>query len=152
MTGVKSKRGKAPQSSVDFSSDNILHLNDTLCLPASPLEEVLEFYLYTACETTAGLNLSAQTAAETEEDHHDQTENAVPVDATSIKASQSTDTMNGDNLTDCPCTPLVLAGMDVVQKSSGFFSNFDWFRCEWRPLNKKKTTHALALKGEAGLA
>ncbi|MCJ1348827.1 hypothetical protein MMC31_007060 [Peltigera leucophlebia] len=152
MTGVKSKRGKAPQSSVDCSSDNTPHLNDTSWLLAPPLDELLESCLYTACKTAAGLNSSAQAAAETEDNHHGRTENVVPVDATSIKASQSTNTMDGDNLTDHLYTLPVLAGMEIVRKSSGFFSNFDWTRCEWRLLNKKKTTHALALKGEAGLA
>lgn len=152
MTGVKSKRGKAPQSSVDSSSDNTPQSNGMSCLPAPPLNEGLESCLYTSYETVAGLNSLAQAAAETEKDYHGRTENAVPVDATSIEESQSTDTMDGDNSKDRPSTSPVLAGMEVVRKSSGFFSKFDWSRCEWRPLNKRKTTHALALKGEAGLA
>lgn len=137
---------------MDCSSDNTLHFNNTSCLPTPPLDEVLESCLYTAYETAAGLNSSARAAVKMEEDHHGRTKNAVPVDATSIKASQSTDTIDGDNSTDRSCTPPILAGMEVVRKISGFFSNFDWSRCEWRLLNKKKTTHALALKGEAGLA
>ena len=75
-----------------------------------------------------------------------------PIDATSIKESQPTNTMDRGNSTDRPSISLVLAGIEVVRKSSGFFSKFDWSRCEWRPLNKRKTTHALALKNEAGLA
>ena len=122
------------------------------CLPAPPLKEGLEFYLYTSYKTVAGLNSLAQTAAKTEKDYHSQTENAIPVDATSIEESQSTNTMNGDNLIDCPSTSSILANMEVVRKSSEFFSKFNWSRYEWRPLNKRKTTHALALKCEAGLA
>ena len=136
---------------MDSSSNNTPQLNDGSYLPAPPLNEDLESCLYTSYETIVGLNLLAQATAETERDYHGQTENTVLVNATSIKKSQSTNTMDGDNLTDYPSISPVLGGMEVVQKSSGFFSKFDWFRCEWRPLNKRKTTHSLGLKGAAGL-
>lgn len=148
MTAPKSKRGKAPQSSVASTSDNTLQLNGMSSLPDPPLDEVLEACSYNSCENAARLMSLAQAVAETNEDHHVQTENAVPI----VEESQSTDTIYGDSSIDRPSTPPVLAGMEVVRKSSGFFLNFDWSRCEWRPLNKRKTTHALALKGEAGLA
>ena len=122
------------------------------CLSAPPLNKGHESCLYISYETIARLNSLAQAATETEKDYHGWTENAVPVDTTSIEESQSTDTMDGDNSKDCLSTSPVLAGIEVVRKSSGFFSKFDWSRCEWRPLNKRKTTHALALKGKAGLA
>lgn len=151
MTAPKSKRGKAPQSSVASTSDT-LQLNGTSSLPDPPLDEVVEACPYNSCENAATLISLAQAAAGTDEDHHVKTENAVPIDATLIRESQSTDTMDGDSSSDRPSTPPVQTGMEVVRKSSGFYLNFDWSRCEWRPLNKRKTTHALALKGEAGLA
>ena len=125
MTGVKSKRGKVPQSSVHSCSNNTPQSNDISCLPAPPLNKSLESCLYTSYKTIAGLNSLAQAVAKTEKDYYSQTENVVPVDATSIKESQSTDTMDGDNSTDCPNISPVLAGMEVVRKSSGFFSKFD---------------------------
>ena len=95
MMGVKSKRGKASQSSVDFSSDNTSQLNGMSCLPAPPLNEGLESWLYTSYKTVAKLNLLAQVAAKMEKDYYSQTKNAVPVNATLIKESQSTNTMMG---------------------------------------------------------
>ena len=151
MTGVKSKCGKAPQASINFSSDNTSQLNGISCLPIPPLNKVLKSCLYTSHETITRPNSLAQTAAETKKDYYGQTKNAVPIDVTPIKESQSTNTMDGDNLTNCLRTSSILAGMEVVRKSLGFFSKFDWSKCEWRLLNKRKTMHALALKGEAGL-
>ena len=77
MTSVKSKRDKKPQSSVDFSSDNTPQLNGISYLPAPPLNKTLEFCLYISYKTIIGLNLLAQTAIETENDYHSQTQNAV---------------------------------------------------------------------------
>ena len=121
-------------------------------LPSLSLNEALEFCLYISYKTIVRLNLLAQAAAETEKDYHGQTKNAVPINAKSIKESQSTDTIDGNNLIDCSSIPPISASMEVVRKSLGFFSKFDKFRCKWQPLNKKKTTHALALKSKTGLA
>ena len=85
MTGIKSKRGKASQSSVDFFSDNTPQSNGMSCLLVPPLNKGLESCLYTSYETVAELNSLAQTAAETEKDYHGQTVNAVSVNATLIK-------------------------------------------------------------------
>ncbi len=60
--------------------------------------------------------------------------------------------MDGDGLSHRPSIPLNLTGIGVVQTSLGFHLNFDWLNCEWQLLNKKKTTHVLALKGNAGIA
>lgn len=116
------------------------------------MNKALESYLYISYETVAGLNLLAQIAAEMEKDYHNQTENAVSVNATLIKKSQSINSMDGDNSTDRLSIPHVLASIEVVRKSSRFFSKFDWSRCEWLPLNKKKTMYTLVLKGKAGVA
>ena len=125
MTGVKSKRGKAPQSSVDFSLDNTPQSNGMSCLSTPPLNLGLKSCLYTSYKIVARLNSLAQAAAETEKNYHGQIENAVPVDATLIEESQSTNTIDRDNSTDYASTSPVLAGMEVVRKSSGFFSKFD---------------------------
>lgn len=151
MTALKSKRGKTSQFLVASTSDN-LQLNGTSSLPDRPLDKFIKACLYNSCKNAATLISLAQAAAETNEDQYVKTENAVPINTTLIRESQFTNTMDGDSLSDRPSTPFVQTDIEVVQKSSGFYLNFDWSRCEWRPLNKRKTTHALALKGEAGLA
>lgn len=99
MTALKSKYGKAPQSSVASTLDT-LRLNGTSSLPDPPLDKVVEACLYNSCKNATTLILLAKAVAGTDEDHHVKTENAVPIDATLIRESQSTDTMDGDSLSD----------------------------------------------------
>ena len=96
-----------------------------LCLPVLSLDEALESSLYKSYETIAGLNSLAQTAAEMEKNYYSQTENAIPIDVILIKELESTNTIDGDNLTDCPNISPFLAGIKIVRKSSRFFSKFD---------------------------
>lgn len=67
----------------------------------------------------------AQAVAEIEKNYYGQTEIIISVDAILIKDSESTNSIDEDNLIDCLSTPPVLADMEVVWKSLLFFSNFD---------------------------
>lgn len=104
MITPKSKCGKAPQSLMTSPSDT-LQLNGTLSLLDLPLDKVVKTYPYNSCKNVATLILLAQVAAGTDDNHHVKTKNAVSIDVTLIRESQSTNTMDGDSSSNRLSTP-----------------------------------------------
>lgn len=100
MTAPKSKHGKAPQSLVAFIS-NIFQLNGTSFLLDLPLNKVVKACLYNYCKNAATLILLAKPATRTDDDYYVKTENAVFINATLIKKSQSTNNIDENSLSDC---------------------------------------------------
>ncbi len=74
MTGQKTKRGKATQSFLSSSFDNLPQLDSNSALPEPILDNVVEDSSY-----TSGLISSAQAAAEMDGDHQSKNENPKPI-------------------------------------------------------------------------
>lgn len=147
MIALKSIYGKVSQFLVDVTL-NTIQLNGTLSLPSLLLNEVVKACLYNFCKNAAKLILLVEVVVEIDENYYMLTEIAVFINAILIKESQSTNTIDENNLSDCLSTLFVLASIKIIWKSLGFYLNFNWFKYEWQPLNKRKIIHKLALKDE----